>query len=50
VTLRTRSEPYTLVTRSDRTMSPVMRMFMEQLVRLDDMPQPEIMRAEPVPA
>nr|WP_248308277.1 LysR family transcriptional regulator [Devosia sp. 919] len=31
VTLRTRSEPYMLVTRWDRQPSPVMRMFIEQL-------------------
>ncbi|MHA6298585.1 LysR family transcriptional regulator [Devosia sp. CAU 1758] len=31
ITLRTRSEPYMLVTRLDRTESPVMRMIMEEL-------------------
>jgi len=35
VTLRTRSEPYMLVTRLDRTDSPVMRMFIEELVGED---------------
>ncbi len=32
VKLRTRSEPYMLVTRADRTHSPVMRMFIEELL------------------
>lgn len=39
VTLRTRSEPYMLVTRWDRTESPVMRMFIEQLVGADAVPE-----------
>lgn len=50
VTLRTRSEPYMLVTRWDRTESPVMRMFIEQLVGADAVPEAQAGVAELVPA
>jgi DNA-binding transcriptional LysR family regulator len=50
VTLRTRSEPYMLVTRWDRTESPVMRMFIEQLVGADAVPEVQAGVAELVPA
>lgn len=46
VTLRTRSEPYMLVTRWDRTESPVMRMFIEQLVGADAVPEAQAGVAE----
>lgn len=46
VTLRTRSEPYMLVTRWDRTESPVMRMFIEQLVGTDAVPEAQAGVAE----
>lgn len=46
VTLRTRSEPYMLVTRWDRTESPVMRMFIEQLVGADAVPEAQAEVAE----
>lgn len=50
VTLRTRSEPYMLVTRWDRTESPVMRMFIEQLVGTDAVPEAQAGVTELVPA
>ncbi len=46
VTLRTRSEPYMLVTRSDRTPSPVMRMFLDEMVGASPEPAAEQKLAE----
>ena len=50
LTLRTRSEPYMLVTRQDRTQSPVMRLFIEQLVGADAQPEPHPTTPVAVPA
>lgn len=48
LTLRTRSEPYMLVTRLDRTDSPVMRMFIDKLVGVDASSEPQSSMSEPM--